>query len=105
MVAKGWRKFPDDEPLAVKPLTTAGPQPWHERCRELRDDGYYMRAIAKELGITFQRVQKFLSPDSKMRGKIRQLEREKERLVDDPEYVKSRRSYVRRYMQQRRKDK
>ena len=97
------RKYvnPNDAPLTPTPLTTAGPQEWHPWALDLRHQGYTVRGVARELGLSFGRVQRFLNPQSKRDQKIRQAERDKERRHNDPEYADKSRDYVRRYMQHR----
>lgn len=101
MTAKGARKYPDDVPLVVTPLTTAGHQPWHDRARELRDDGLSIREISRNIGKGFGSIQRLFNPASKRKAKVRQSVAAKERRATDQEYRESSRSYVRRYMQQR----
>lgn len=85
--------------LVVEPLTTAGPQPWHARALEMRRNGMFVREIAKNLGVGFGPVQRFLNPDSKRRQKEQQAEYERQRRANDPQYAEKTRHYVRRYMQ------
>jgi hypothetical protein len=90
---------PNDEPLVVTPMTTAGPQPWHAEALKLRKKEWYVREIAEHLGKGFGSVQRFLNQESKRRQKIRQAEYEKKRRVEDPEYDARMRDYNRRFMQ------
>lgn len=103
MSVKGSRKYPhiDAEPLKVDPLTTAGPQPWHQDAFELRTAGCTMRAIARELGIGFGSVQRLLNPDSKERQMARKVKYERQRRLVDKRYAEKRRTYSRQYMQYR----
>lgn len=92
---------PNDKPLKVTPMTTAGPQEWHEECRRMRDDGYTMREIGEFLGVTKSRVQKFLNPESRRRSKLKQTKKEKLKRHKDKTYAKKVRDYNRRYAQLR----
>lgn len=92
---------PSDEPLIVTPLTSDGPQPWHEEAFKLRAAGWTIRPIARKLKKGFGPVQRLFNPDSKAKQKAAQNEYEKERRAADPNYANKERSYKRRYMQLR----
>jgi predicted transcriptional regulator len=104
-MARGWRKHAKDlvEPiLEPTPLDWAAIEAWHAKARYLRDTtDMTIRQIAAEVGSTFGPVQRFLNPESKRKGKIRQAEREREKRHTDPEHAEKTRTYVRRFMHHR----
>lgn len=90
---------PNDPPLVVTPMTTDGPQPWHQKALELRANNYSVRAIAKLLGKGYGPTQRLLNQESKRQQKLRSVEYERERRAADPEYAQKMRDYNRRYHQ------
>ncbi len=88
---------PNDEPLVVMPYPCT--EEWHARARELRNDGWFIRDIAREVNRGFSPVQRFLNPESKARQADRKNELEKLRRRTEPEYAEASRSYRRRYAQ------
>jgi transposase len=97
------RKYPADleHPLVVTPLDPEAVRRWHKKAAILKRAGYSYREIAIEVGRDYSAVQRFLSPESGERQMRRRIERAKERRATDPEYDEWKRTYTRRYMQQR----
>lgn len=102
--APGWIA-PDDaaNPISPQPLTTAGPQPWHEIATWLREEcGLTVRQCAAECGVGFGPMQRFLNPESKAKAKARQGATEKAKRRNDPDWAQASRDYRRKYVQAKR---